>query len=213
MKPRSHGQYGREMNIQTLNALDLNGDPGKFGRMFPDLDPLIVPDADLLELAQAMKDDDARSIGGDNPNVPAGYTYLGQFVDHDITLDTTPLAEVAVDPNATRNFRTPALDLDSLYGEGPGVSPHLYQRSLAAPHAITNKFLIGRAVASPDAEGGTIGTVTSGLPSPTLGHPIACAYVPAEIGAPGTEVTVDIRGRRESMTVTKLPFYTRQERA
>lgn len=64
-----------------------------------------------------------------------------------------------------------------------------------------------------DAEGTSIGTITSGLPSPTLGHPIACAYVPAEIGEPGTEVTVDIRGRRESMTVTKLPFYTRQERA
>jgi hypothetical protein len=63
---------------------------------------------------------------GDNANVPAGYTYLGQFIDHDITFDTTALQEIIVDPLAVRNFRTPMLDLDSLYGSGPNVQPYLY---------------------------------------------------------------------------------------
>ena len=65
---------------------------------------------------------------GDHPDLPAGYTYLGQFLDHDITFDPTTLSEARVDPLALRNFRTPALDLDSLYGAGPIIQPYLYQR-------------------------------------------------------------------------------------
>ena len=65
----------------------------------------------------------------DNPNVPAGFTYLGQFVDHDITLDLTSLSEKEKDPLAVENFRTPSLDLDSIYGLGPDGSPHLYARN------------------------------------------------------------------------------------
>lgn len=54
-----------------------------------------------------------------------------------------------------------------------------------------------------------VGLVTSGAPSPTLGRPIAMAYVPHALAEPGTEVAVDVRGRREPMTVTPLPFYRR----
>ncbi|MDF3289300.1 glycine cleavage system aminomethyltransferase GcvT [Streptomyces silvisoli] len=62
------------------------------------------------------------------------------------------------------------------------------------------------------AEGGTvIGEVTSGAPSPTLGKPIAMAYVDAAHAAPGTPgVTVDIRGSHEPYEVVALPFYKRQ---
>lgn len=55
----------------------------------------------------------------------------------------------------------------------------------------------------------TVGRVTSGAPSPTLGVPIAMAYVTPEVSAPGTELAVDIRGRREPVRVTELPFYRR----
>ncbi|KUL37087.1 glycine cleavage system protein T [Streptomyces sp. NRRL F-4489] len=63
------------------------------------------------------------------------------------------------------------------------------------------------------AAGGTvIGEVTSGAPSPTLGKPIAMAYVDAAYAAPGTEgVRVDIRGTHEPYEVVALPFYKRQK--
>jgi aminomethyltransferase len=59
--------------------------------------------------------------------------------------------------------------------------------------------------------GAVIGEVTSGAPSPTLGAPIAMAYVDAEHAEPGTDgVAVDIRGAREPHRVVALPFYRRQ---
>lgn len=65
----------------------------------------------------------------------------------------------------------------------------------------------GYAVLSP---GGTeVGVVTSGAPSPTLGRPIAMAYVPRSLSEPGTRLGIDVRGRTEPMTVVALPFYTR----
>ncbi|MFF6846332.1 glycine cleavage system aminomethyltransferase GcvT [Streptomyces antimycoticus] len=61
------------------------------------------------------------------------------------------------------------------------------------------------------ADGSPIGQVTSGAPSPTLGKPIAMAYVDPEYANPGTEgVSVDIRGTREPYEVVALPFYRRE---
>jgi len=170
MRNRSHGQFGREIDPHTLNALSANGDPGRFGRMFADLEPLIVPDGPLEVLANAMKNNPGAGIGGDNQDIPAGYTYLGQFVDHDITLDTTPLTQMNVDPNAIKNFRTPALDLDSVYGDGPSISPHMYQRQTQPEYATTNKLLIGMATASSDAENGQIPNLPNDLPRNQFGR-------------------------------------------
>jgi aminomethyltransferase len=62
------------------------------------------------------------------------------------------------------------------------------------------------------AVGEVIGEVTSGAPSPTLGRPIAMAYVDAAHSAPGTPgVGVDIRGSHEPHEVVALPFYKRQK--
>lgn len=74
------------------------------------------------ELARAMTPtitDPDSSVTGEEP-VPAGFTYIGQFVDHDLTLDATAVAlgqEVTVDELVDN--RSPALDLDSVYGRGP----------------------------------------------------------------------------------------------
>lgn len=64
-------------------------------------------------------------------------------------------------------------------------------------------------VGSTAADAATVGTVTSGAPSPTLGHPVAMAYVTPEVSAPGTELAVDVRGRHEPVRVVPLPFYRR----
>ncbi|WP_095756816.1 glycine cleavage system aminomethyltransferase GcvT [Streptomyces xinghaiensis] len=68
----------------------------------------------------------------------------------------------------------------------------------------------GYAVVAADG-GEVIGEVTSGAPSPTLGKPLAMAYVDPAYAAPGTPgVAVDIRGRHEPYEVVALPFYKRQ---
>ncbi|ROS73307.1 glycine cleavage system aminomethyltransferase GcvT [Cellulomonas sp. PhB143] len=54
-----------------------------------------------------------------------------------------------------------------------------------------------------------VGHVTSGAPSPTLGHPVAMAYVTPELSAEGTALAVDVRGRQEPFVVVPLRFYTR----
>jgi hypothetical protein len=150
------------------------GDPGKFGRMFPLLDPLIIDDDALADLAAVMNDvvdpvTGQTSPAGDNPDVPAGYTYLGQFIDHDITLDTTPLEVQEADPLATTNFRSPSVDLDSVYGQGPAVDPHLFQRD-PATHRTTAKLLIGRASESFDPAGGNVPSLPNDLPRNQVGR-------------------------------------------
>ncbi|MBV9026621.1 MAG: glycine cleavage system aminomethyltransferase GcvT [Streptomycetaceae bacterium] len=86
----------------------------------------------------------------------------------------------------------------------------------APPRKLVGLVAAGRRVpragyAVVDAEGATIGEVTSGAPSPTLGKPIAMAYVDAGHAAPGTEgVAVDIRGTHEPYEVVALPFYKRE---
>jgi aminomethyltransferase len=59
-------------------------------------------------------------------------------------------------------------------------------------------------------EGGEpVGEVTSGSLSPTLGHPIAMAFVDARHSGPGTQLFIDVRGKRMPASVTPLPFYKR----
>lgn len=68
----------------------------------------------------------------------------------------------------------------------------------------------GRAGAAVrDAEGQEVGTVTSGALAPTLGHPIAMAYVAPAAAEPGTELVIDVRGKDLPARVVEMPFYRR----
>ena len=60
-------------------------------------------------------------------------------------------------------------------------------------------------------EGAVVGEVTSGQPSPTLGYPVAMAYVDVEHTEPGTALEIDLRGKAEPFEVVALPFYKRQK--
>ncbi len=116
-------------------------EPSMFGRMFGDLEPLNQQTNEQLRMiAQEMLEEGAIA----NPKgTTAGITFFGQFIDHDLTLDTVPQPDAPVDVNTLVNGRTFAFDLDSVYGGGPSQSPQLYDG---------DKFKIGVATdgVSPD---------------------------------------------------------------
>jgi hypothetical protein len=127
---------------------------GFFDFMFKGLPAFSASDADLQTLANAMKEtaivDQPNPDPLDNTKIPSGFTYLGQFVDHDITLDMTPLSSALADPEMVKNFRSPSLDLDCVYGAGPGPHRFLYARGPGPGGAIVDspKLLIGTAQVS-----------------------------------------------------------------
>jgi hypothetical protein len=134
--------------------------PGKFGRLCPSL-PAFRPGRERLAvLGRAMRAPAASDPSGDNPRIPAGYTYLLRLIDHDLTLDVTPLGELAADPLAIEHFRSPRLDLDAVYGLGPVQQPYLYTRA-----SDRTKFAIGRTRPAPDtAERPVLGPLDNDLP-------------------------------------------------
>lgn len=126
--PRDVARHGLA-EPRDLVRPDGNGRGGHFGRMFGFL-PVDPPSAEALaDLAGGM-----RRVAGEQQNrgIPAGHTYLAQFVDHDITFDTTSQFERDNDPDTLPNARTPRLDLDSVYGAGPVDAPFLYDWSDAS---------------------------------------------------------------------------------
>lgn len=122
---------------------------GRFGRMFRDLPGLRAEEEDLLELAdtmiepelkgKALNDSEDPSAPSNNKSLPAGYTYLGQFIDHDLTFDPTSQLQRDNDPEGLQNFRTPRFDLDSIYGRGPKDSSFLYDGNGRFALAAINK--------------------------------------------------------------------------
>jgi hypothetical protein len=87
----------------------------------------------LEELARAMtaeREDpptpETERDAEENPAISAGITYLGQFIDHDLTFDPSSSLQKQNDPDALIDFRSPRFDLDSVYGRGPGDQPYLY---------------------------------------------------------------------------------------
>lgn len=94
-----------------------------------------LPESLLRKVAEAM----APGAAGVNGTIPAGYTYLGQFVDHDLTFDRTTVAfGDAVSPADLLQGRSPTLDLDHVYGAGPTdpVSAEFYSDDR---HLLTGK--------------------------------------------------------------------------
>jgi hypothetical protein len=120
-----------------------------FTRLFGSLPPFAAPSpqmiAALLDIGKPGGLMDARdalaagpvaliadpALSRNNPNATApdstaGTTFVGQFIDHDMTFDAGSRLGVPTAPQSARNSRVPALDLDSVYGAGPVASPLLY---------------------------------------------------------------------------------------
>jgi hypothetical protein len=117
---------------------------GRFGRMFRSLpsgkygatdqqsrEALVVLGTQMTASFDPPKD----GADPEESGIPALYTYFGQFVDHDLTFDPVSTLMRHKDPNALTDFRTPAFDLDNVYGRGPSDQPYLYDNG--------PKFLLG----------------------------------------------------------------------
>ena len=120
--------------------------PGHFGRMFrlpPFAPPTDAVREGLLELGKAdgimdaadnlaagpvelILDPTLNLVNRNNPNHTAGATFMGQFLDHDMTFDTRSRLGFPTQPVRSPNARTPFFDLDSVYAGGPGETPELY---------------------------------------------------------------------------------------
>jgi hypothetical protein len=121
---------------------------GKYGRMLPRLPPCKVEVEATVGLGRAASRMDSTlpvvDAALENPRIPAGFAIFGQFVAHDITADRSLLAHYAV-AGELQNFRSPRLDLDCLYGDGPVGNPFLYDANDA------DKLLLGtNAAGEPD---------------------------------------------------------------
>src|SRR5262245_25536416 len=124
---------------------------GRFGRMFRSLPPASFGATDvetiqnLAKLGKAMSADfDPPKDGKDEEEsgIPSLYTYLGQFIDHDLTFDPASSLQKQNDPDALTDFRNPAFDLDDVYGRGPDDQPYMYDGGMA--------FLLGDKISGGD---------------------------------------------------------------
>ena len=106
--------------------------PQTFGYLLGQSNPVTgnIGDQVIVDAFDALVESMRTTHVQDGP-AQAGMTFFGQFVDHDITLDATSAIGQEIDPRFIRNIRTPSLDLDCVYGDGPEASPHLYSHDHA----------------------------------------------------------------------------------
>ena len=105
---------GRDLVETDIAGLEA-APPFRFSRMGPSGANRQLGESTRKKVANEMT-----AGGGGDSQIPAGFTYLGQFIDHDLTMDKTKLLlREQRSPAQLQQGRSPALDLDSLYGAGP----------------------------------------------------------------------------------------------
>lgn len=143
-----HGRGVRGLNLSRSSVFF----GGAFGRIFRSLAAAEFGESDketeanLKSLGAAMvstEDKPKDAPDGEESGIPALYTYLGQFIDHDITFDPASSLQQQNDPDGLVDYRTPKFDLDNVYGRGPDDQPYLYDFSAGSNRA---KFLLGKSL-------------------------------------------------------------------
>lgn len=120
----------RDHCLGPARTVDRPTGGARYGRMFSGLDPLGTEPAVLMRagadggICDAAAELD-RQADGDDAAGAAGWPFFGQVIAHDITADRSPITG-GVDPEALRNARTPKLNLEILYSDGPVGSPYLF---------------------------------------------------------------------------------------
>ena len=108
------GLLGESEGGRTLMAAP-TAPPFRFSRMGPKGTGKQLGEPNRLKLSALMA-----AGGGETSEIPSGFTYLGQFIDHDLTFDkTNVMLGTQINPSVLLQARSPSLDLDSLYGAGP----------------------------------------------------------------------------------------------
>lgn len=123
-----------------------------FGTMFPSLSPFHYSDQAAADLAATMQNPtpDApgvnRGTRDDSATLPAEFTYMGQFIDHNLDFDQTPQPSANVNAGSLTNFESFRFDLNNVFGGGPTVDPQLY----ASDHS---HLLVSGTLGTPQADG------------------------------------------------------------
>jgi heme peroxidase len=99
---------------------------GALGGPLDARDDLFGPDGGPVKL---ITDPNLSAVNRNNPRDTAGMTFIGQFIDHDLTFDATSQLGVPTEPTTSPNGRSARFDLDSVYGAGPVIQPELYDPS------------------------------------------------------------------------------------
>jgi hypothetical protein len=121
-KPWKHTKDPRGIDIALTAGKQTEA---RFGFMFKDPPAYGPPDELLQQLAAQMGEPSGSAL--ENPDILSGETFLGQFIDHDMTFDRTPMPEQELDPQGLVNFDSPSFDLASVYGRGPDLDPQFYE--------------------------------------------------------------------------------------
>lgn len=200
-----------DMNFMDVATLDLNGAEAwvsRSGYTGEDGYEISVPESAAEGLARALLDHpDVEAIGlgaRDSLRLEGGLCLYG----HDIDAATTPV-EAAL-TWAIQKVRRAGGDRA---GGFPGAEAILGQMADGAGRKRVGLLPEGRApmregvelFASEDASQ-PIGRITSGGFGPTVGRPVAMGYVTMENAAIGATIFGELRGKRQPLTVTKMPF-------
>ncbi|MEM9978958.1 MAG: glycine cleavage system aminomethyltransferase GcvT [Cyanobacteria bacterium P01_D01_bin.2] len=190
---RDHHAYGQVLNHRAFLA--------RTGYTGEDGFEVMVEATAAADIWEALQDHGAQACGlgaRDTLRLEAAMALYGQ----DISDDTTPL----------EGGLGWLVHLDKV-PKFMGRDILAKQKTEGVPRRLVGLQLEGRNIARHDypivQNGKSIGTVTSGTLSPTLGYPVALAYVPAALATVGTVVTVQIRQKTVPATVVKKPFYKR----
>jgi hypothetical protein len=137
--------------------------------------------------------------------IPAGYTYFGQFVDHDITFDVSSTLDAPQDANTINNMRSPALDLDSVYGRGPALDPYLYQFPGGGLPSTAVKMQLGQN--RPVGPGGPRNAANVSVTPSNFDVPRVLNGTDTIVNAPGSTFTAIIGDPRNDENVIISQFH------